>query len=584
MSTTQFNKEYLNFTKQEVKKWHLYIGGTPEASSSGISGTFDWGRDVNFLYRIKENDINFITERNDWARRIVSSPWRGNLSDSNHKLIFNPINNIAYLCVSDNLDNRSDSSIRGKNFSFFIPSHPVGIETYEDGYSWFALFTIDPDKLDLVTKNYIPVPSLESFSINSTSASLDYVYFQKCGSNYNKTQGTCCLYNKSDTIDGTGITYDKGELSYTKLVCQCYQCYEIAKKLNYQFVFHDGITLPPLYPTCTPCDCQINIKSAIDDLVENISTVNPSSSYRQLYESYLNWYPYKQGIFSVFINLESLTDSQRTISYENPQVTFESITGTGALARLKTIPVPGGYYVNGIELISRGSNYGFGNAKPVIENLETHILNNKIEINITPEEFPENPSIMLSNMKTCIKSTINNTMINDDVGSDLNEFTKYGIVKDVRLRSNTKKASESLNDNQFQILRATTKLTLTPSKTNEFPRENPYLNLSDKQTVTFSDTDNKKGTKVYFNYNTDSTGVCGARMELITKDYDNFVKGDLLKVTDTFSYVIDEINKPDVIYGSGQPVLSNDFYVKFPSADTNSYKPEKALTFTIIKS
>lgn len=464
MSISDLNKEYLKYTKQEATKWHFYLGGDPALRSDDNPNAFDWGTDVNLLYKVRENDVNFVTDRVDWSAGIMATPWNPNSDNDNKTLYFNKINNIAYLCVSDNSLNRADFSIRGKNTSRYTPSHTNGLQTYEDGYTWYALFLIDPAKLDLITTAKIPVMSIDDFTTEITSTSLTQKYSQTCGAGYT-AMGTCCLYNKQSYRDSIGITYDKGSLSYVKLATNCYRCTELAQKLNCEYVFKSGITTFAAYPTCTPCDCSITITDNITEIEKNLDILNPSGFYRHVYANYQGWEDPSE-ILSVFIDLEGLSDSQKTISIQNPTVTFDSITGTDGLAELITDDLGNGSYrVTGIRLVTRGKNYKNGDAIPKITGLESSFLNGLIEVNVAPEDFPENPVSMLNNLETCVKVSITNKMI-EETNSNLRNFTRYGLIKDVKLDSDGTNASDGLNKNEYQMLRATSILTLGVTATN----------------------------------------------------------------------------------------------------------------------
>lgn len=459
MAISDLNKEYLKFTKQEATKWHFYLGGDPAVREGTNPDTFDWGADVNVLYRIRENDVNFVTNRNDWSEGIVAIPWNPTASESDKVIYFNRLNNIAYLCVSDNANNRSDSIIRGKNKSKNIPSHKNGLQAYSDGYSWYALFTIDPEQFDLITPNKIPVRSIDDFSTEPTSTSTVQKYSQLCGTGYT-AQGTCCLYNKEESKDAISVTFAKGSLSYVKLPTTCYRCNELAKKLNCEYVFKTGITSSAMYPVCAPCDCAITIDDKITTIGKNLESLNYSSFYRHIYANYEGWEDVSE-IISVFINLEGLSDSQLTLASPNPKVIFDTITGSGAEAQLITQEVARNQHkVVGIRLLSRGKNYSIGDAVPKITGYETSVLNSRIEVNVAPEDFPENPISMVNNLETCIKVSISNKML-DESETYIRNFSRYGIIKDVKLSTDNTKASEALNTNQYQFLRATTVMTMS---------------------------------------------------------------------------------------------------------------------------
>lgn len=464
MATSDLNKEYLKYTKQEAQKWHFYLGGDPVLRESVNENAFDWGTDVNVLYRVRENDVNFVTDRVDWKSGIAATPWNPNSNTDTNILFFNPTNNIAYLCVSDNQLNRSDSTIRGRKISRYAPSHSNGIKTYEDGYTWYALFIVDPGKIDLITSSKIPVMSIDDFSTDITNTSLVQKYSQTCGSGYTGI-GTCCLYNKDSYKDGLGITYDKGSLSYVKVTTECYKCNELAQILNCEYIFKSGITSFSPYPTCAPCDCSIEIVDKISQIQNNLENLNPSGFYRHIYKNYEDWQDPSE-ILSVFINLDGLSDSQKTILIENPTVTFDSITGTDGLAQLITDNLGNGSYrVKGIQILSHGKNYKNGDAIPKITGLENSILNKLIEVNVAPEDFPENPISMLNNLETCVKVSFTNKMI-EETGTNLRTFSRYGLIKDVKLEINGTNASEGLNKNEYQMLRATTIMTLGVTNTS----------------------------------------------------------------------------------------------------------------------
>jgi len=458
MATSDLNKEYLKYTKQEAKKWHFYLGGDPILRPDNSPNAFDWGTDVNVLYRVRENDISFVTDRIDWSLRLAGVPWNPNTNTDARTLVFNPINSTAYLCVSDNINNRSDASIRGKQPSIYSPSHINGLQSYEDGYSWYALFVVDPTKLDIVTTSKIPVMSIDDFTMDSNTTSLTQKYSQICGAGYTG-MGTCCLYTKQESKDVVGVTLARGDLTYIKLATTCYRCTELAQTLNYEYVFKAGITVFPAYPTCTPCDCSIEIVDKITEIQKNLGNLNPSGFFRHVYANYVGWEDPSE-ILSVFIDLEGLSDSERTISADSPKVKFESVTGVGAEAQLITEYIgDNNYRVDGIRLLSRGKNYKNGDASPVIEGIDNSLLNSRIEVNVAPEDFPENPISMLNNLETCVKVSISNKMV-EQTGTYLRNFTRYGLIKDVKIEADNTFASDGLNNNEYQILRATSIMTL----------------------------------------------------------------------------------------------------------------------------
>lgn len=458
MAISDLNKEYLKYTKEEATKWHFYLGGDPALRPDDNPNAFDWGTDVNFLYRVRQNDVNFVTDRVDWAANIMANPWSPNTNTDNKTLVYNKTNSIAYLCISDNFNNRSDTTIRGKQVSTYTPSHVTGIQTYPDGYSWFALFVVEPSKYDLITTSKIPVMSLDDYTTDITNTSLTQKYSQLCNSGYTAA-GTCCLYNKQEYKDGVGITFAKGSLSFVKTVTNCYRCNELASALNLEYVFKGGVTSISAYPTCSPCDCSIELVDKISEIEKNLDNLNPAGFYKHIYANYQGWEDPSE-ILSVFIDLTGLTDDQKIVSAPNPEVLFTSITGTNGKAELITDDIGNNTYrVTGIRLITRGKNYKNGDATPKFTNITNDTLLNRIEVNVAPEDFPENPISMLNNLETCIKVSVSNKML-EESNTNIRNFTRYGIIRDIKLNTDNTNAADGLNTNEYQVLRATSVLTL----------------------------------------------------------------------------------------------------------------------------
>jgi hypothetical protein len=585
MATTEFNKEYLNYTKQEAKKWYLYLGGTPETLTDKPENVFNWGRDVNFLYKIRDKDVNFVTKRIDWEKRKASVPWGNSQTSQENRTVFNKNNNTVYICVSDNDKNRSDVNIRGKNPCLFLPDHTDGIKKYDDGYSWYPLFLVDTTSLNLITPDVVPVPTVEDYTDEPDDTSIAFKYTSVCGVSYMSVNGVCCLYNKTSYLDGIGVTQEKGNLSPVKFVSKCYQCYETAAKLDCDFKFYSGVTVSELYPSCTPCSCTNDVLSQIDKIKKDEKNINPNSATYFLYKSYNNWLPTKKGIFSIFINLDDLTDEQKIVSSENPTINFTSLSGSGASAKLKTEKINNVNYVTGIELVSSGSDYNVGDVKVSIDGDEGSILNKKIEVNITPSDFPEIPHVMLNNLKTCIKTNFDNEAIKKGSGTNINEFTRFGLIKDIKSSTTNLSPSDTLNKNEFQVLRTTTKLSLSATGSNNSFNSNSNLLLTKGTEVDIKGDTDKKGEIVYFKYFANSSSeVTGGNLEIITKDYDNIKIGDTIEIDDNFNYVVTGIDKPTVSFGAGTPLINKKTSLLLPNPDLSDYLPRKGVSITILKS
>lgn len=72
-------------------------------------------------------------------------------------------------------------------------------------------------------------------------------------------------------------------------------------------------------------------------------------------------------------------------------------------------------------------------------------------------------------------------------------------------------------------------------------------------------------------------------MEIITKDTKDIQVNDQIPLKDGNSYVITEIDRTNVEFASGTPLVTRTTNVRFPRPEAKTYAPEKVATFLIFK-
>jgi hypothetical protein len=333
---------------------YFILGDTDSTITSDTSDSFRLGwRDAYLSYKITKNDICGVVPNNQWNYSSFYNYWQSNLNTSiTNFYVYVPETGIVYLCISNNSHNRSDLS--GDFVSTVKPVHQYGIVRYSDGYMWLALYKITPDLYKFVNNNWIPVISFDNLDItNQTNNFRRTVNF--CSESSTTTIGNCGIYFNSDTqiplSDSTFENYSKGDL-FTTLNLSCSDCFWLfeGKNDNYTSVFY-GSSAPET--SITIQDTITEIESYINN---NIISVN--SAYKKLYDYYMLNGLLDGCIISAFIDLSSLTSSQKEVSIENPSIIINSGSGSGAKINLTTfINSSGNYEIIGIEITENGSGY-----------------------------------------------------------------------------------------------------------------------------------------------------------------------------------------------------------------------------------
>ena len=327
-----------NFLKTiELPEFHLVMGGI---SGQSDPGSFNSTSDALVAKRIKDTEKSLIADNNEWQYGKVYNSWSPE-TDSNY-YVYNPNNRIVYICTDNTPNGRIDQE---PAISTLVPSHTEPeIQTYDDGYSWIPYWKMDITQLEFLSKTDLPVPNLGVPESYTTFADQ---FKPLCGSGLT-TFGCCCLYFKESTVDEiTGEIYTAGDVSNETIFTDCFECQKLADALDREPLFLAGYTAGSVRSSQTGenplCPATKTINTLQQQLQSEQYTLVPGSS-REYALYLLNGFQNEKGIMAARIDLSTLTEAQKTITAENPEVTIIDPKGSGARVRLLTVPA--GYNIN----------------------------------------------------------------------------------------------------------------------------------------------------------------------------------------------------------------------------------------------
>lgn len=372
-------QKYISEIGSKTQRYLLL--GTSRTTSSAIdnsnTSSLNLWRDSQVTYRIGKNDVVGVIPNVSWRQSVVYTPWNSSSTNTGSFYVHNKTNGIVYLCLSDNTKNRKD--LRGKSASTFAPSHTYGVQRYDDGYEWLALYKITPSLSRFVTTSWMPVISLNDFEFDTTITKYSQV-LTFCGGETGAC-GNCGVYFKQNSqlpaSAATNDTYLAGDLYTTLSNTFCFDCFTMFD--------NDDNFISIFYGSDTP-DTTITINDKLDEVGEYVTSnqLASSSPYYQLYQMAINS-PDDGALLSCFIDLSQFTESQLTITESNPELTISTATGTDANIRLTTyINSSGSNVVNGIEIINRGSGYydaELSLSSSIFPNLDVDLIIASIELN-----------------------------------------------------------------------------------------------------------------------------------------------------------------------------------------------------------
>ena len=514
MSTkTQNVKNFINQIGKENQLF-LFVGSSDTDSESNSPKTqIDLWKESDFSIKVGKDNIVGVVPNVKWARKRTYTPWSANRLNQGNYYAYNDTNGYVYLCISDNRENRID--LQGKNVSNNLPSHISGDVTYDDGYTWKALFKITPSMEKFVNEQWIPVVSFDNYEpidMDSPFAQIE----NYCYPSLTKDGGKCALYFKDNVtyFDGNGASVlgVKGNLYKTFDSLLCHECYT---------TFNENETfISRFYVSETP-PASIDIKDPYDTIGEMISRneIPTSSPYYYLYTANAQS-PDEGHVVSVKINLQDYTAEDLQIDTENPELEVLSNSGSGARIRLKTYKTQlGTIHVNGIEILSKGSGYKDIqlelNSADIIGTTTKDQLLSLIEINLDEiDGLGFDPMKVLNAEHAMVDVRIDKPTLNNSNLSIPSSINFYTLVQNPRYNSDY---IAGTNENKYTstLYRTTAKVSVYTPVTNPSPDKTARITKSDGTVFRDLKVGKVTGSSVY-------SQTAAAQLELKGLEYSEF--------------------------------------------------------------
>jgi hypothetical protein len=342
-----------NYIKDVGTKNQLFVfvgSDTKTTTSNSNQASLDVWKQSDFSIKVGQNSIYPVVPNVKWIQKRPYIPWSGTSENTGNYYVYNDQNQYVYLCISDNVNNRTD--LRGDNVSNIRPTHTSGIQRYSDGYAWKPLYRMTPSIERFITSKWIPVISFDLFDSEDQKSQL--LQTQEFCDNATSTIGQCGIYAKTalNTDDNSGTTeYLKGDLFTIADNISCSDCHYLMKN-NDKFVSYFYLDTETVPTSIEIVDEYTQIGNSIQQNL--ISTASP---YYYLYQVNSNDNLEEGSIVSAFIDLSNFTSSQLLVTQENPELTITSNTGANGRIRLNTGIFNNTYIITGIEVINPGSGY-----------------------------------------------------------------------------------------------------------------------------------------------------------------------------------------------------------------------------------
>ena len=256
----------------------------------------------------------------------------------------------------------------------------------------------------------------------------------------------------------TGEVYTSGDVTNEVIFSDCFECQKIADALDRDVLFLAGVTsggITSSHPLENPlCPATKTIQTLQQKLQSDVYNLVPGSSKEYQLQLLNNHNP--QGIMAVSIDLGSLTETQRTISTstQNPYITINDVTGSGAILQLKTTPVGiDKQLVYGIQLIEEGSGYGL--IPSVSSSVVSTTILNKITVLPYPVDVYTNPQLYTPPVKYRILREIKNSDLDGVVPYSVN-LERIAVMADPYYYST--QAPAVFTENNTSVVQMTTEL------------------------------------------------------------------------------------------------------------------------------
>ena len=477
MSTKSINVK--NFVKDAGVKNQLFVfaGYNPNVAISETNqSSIDIWNYSDFSVRIGKPNVMPVVPNVKWNQSKPYTPWSSVTPNSGNFYALNEQNGYVYLCVSDNLANRTDHN--GTMVSNIRPTHSAGIERYSDGFAWKPLYKITPSLEKFVSNSWLPVVSFEFFD-SSTQETFGRLTKAFCSPATPSNIGQCALYAKIalNQDDDTTITeYEKGDLFCTANDLSCSQCYYLTVNDDkYESVYYeDGETVPQTKQILDNYDL---ISSYIDT-----GEISPSSPYYYLYQINANDNLNEGGVVSAFIDLSGFSTSQLITTSANPEFTITSNSGYGARIRLLTTINNNSYIISGIEVLEGGSYYKDITLEmdPNRISIDSDMLVSAIQVNLDAiDGLGFDPVDVLNAQHVMVDARIEKKTINDTTSIILpDKLNFFGLVQNPSSTVGTNIITSGSNKNQkLDIVYRTTILAEVSTDTsNSLPTTDNIYN------------------------------------------------------------------------------------------------------------
>lgn len=446
-----------NFIKEiQFPEFHLVLGGL---SGQSDPDSFNSTADSLIARRIKDTEKSLIADNNEWQYGKVYNAWAPDVTSNYY--VYNPSNRIVYICTDNTFNGRIDEE---PAISTIVPSHtaPV-IQEYADGYSWIPYWKVDITQLEFLSTTDLPIPNLGKSQSYTTFADQ---YSSLCGTGVT-TFGCCCLYFKeAKTDEVTGEVYSAGDVTNETIFSECFECQKMADALNREAVFLAGYTAGSITSSQTGenplCPATKTIYNLQQQLAAEQYTLIPGSS-REYALSLLNNFQNEEGIMAARIDLSGLTDAQKTVTTENPEITIKDKTGTGAGIRLLTTPIGyNQYMVVGVELLASGTGY----SQVTDWALAGTAVDNYIKLVHFPANFYNDPTFLTPGKRYRLKLQLTS----DDLQNNVNvqQITKFAVLANPKLYGSDSLAKYPSGDGAFR-----------PLQTNAFAITGPFTEIAE---------------------------------------------------------------------------------------------------------
>jgi hypothetical protein len=408
------------------KQLFVFVGADTKNTTSDSSQTeIDIWNDSDFSLRVGQNSLSAVVQNIKWVQKNAYVPWSATTQNVGNFYAYNEQNGYVYLCVSDNAKNTINQN---KNISNIRPSHITGIQSYSDGYSWLTLYRITASHERFISSQWIPVFSFDTFDASDQQTQLQKTQ-SFCNSNTGET-GQCGIYAKiplsTDDDDGT-IEYQKGNLFTVAQNITCSDCHYL--------MYNDEKFVSKFYSNSTTVPSTITINGTYEEVgnLIQLNQISTASPYYYLYNINETNNLDEGCIISAFVDLTGLSNTQLITNTLNPSITIVSNTGSGASLRFTTSIYNDSYVVDGIEVISRGSNYKDYRLSVNNNNflgISGDTLLNKIRLNLDKiDHIGVDPISVLGSQHVMIDARIEKqNIVNSGIGLPTN-VNFFGLVE-----------------------------------------------------------------------------------------------------------------------------------------------------------